>query len=212
MLPPYAPDKTLSRAEAALSIVSPRSVLVQSPAQIALAVRSGIPAFASLRLNVFNDRCAQEIIRLGAAAITASPEIPLGAVRAMSVPRAVIAYGRLPLMLTLRCAISDGGSCCTLDGTGGFHENTEKPHLCRASLTDRTGTAFPLIGMYDGSNVLYNSVPLYMADRMDTLIRCGAGVHHFIFSDETKAEAARVIRAYREGIPPADPAAIRRLK
>ncbi len=212
MLPPYAPDKTLSRAEAALSIVSPRSVLVQSPAQIALAARSGIPAFASLRLNVFNDRCAQEIIRLGAAAITASPEIPLGAVRAMTVPRAVIAYGRLPLMLTLRCAISDGGSCCTLEGTGGFHENTDKPHLCRASPTDRTGSSFPLIGMYDGSNILYNSVPLYMADRMDTLLRCGAGVHHFIFSDETKAEAARIIRAYRDGMPPADPAAVRRLK
>ncbi len=211
-LPPYAPDKTLSRVEAALSIASPRSVLVHSPAQLVLAARLGIPSFASLRLNVFNDRCAGEIIRLGAEVITASPEIPLGAVRAMSVPRAVIAYGRLPLMLTLRCAISDGGGCCTLEGTGGFHENTEKPHLCRASLTDRTGTDFPLIGMYDGSNVLYNSVPLYMADRADTLLRCGASVHHFIFSTESKAEAARIIRAYREGMPPADPSAVRRMK
>ena len=202
----------MSRSEAALSIASPRSVLVHSPAQIVLAARLGIPSLASLRLNVFNECCAEEILRLGAAAITASPEIPLGAIRAMHVPRAVIAYGRLPLMLMLRWAISDGGSCCSLEGTGGFHENHEKPHLCRASLTDRTGTDFPLLGMYDGSNVLYNSVPLYMADRQDTLLRCGAGVHHFIFSTESKAEAARIIRAYREGIPPADPSAVRRLK
>jgi len=212
MMPPYAPDKTLSRAAAALSIASPRSVLVNSPAQIRLAAECGIPAFASLRLNVFNSRCAAEIAALGAQCITASPEIPLGAVRAMQGVRAVIAYGRLPLMLTLRCAISDGGAACRTEGTGGFREEHEKGHLCLASLADRTGTSFPLIGMYDCTNVLYNSVPIYMADRADVLAGCGASVQHFIFSDESGTEAAAVIRAYREGLPPKNPAAVRRLK
>ncbi|MBQ4044476.1 MAG: U32 family peptidase [Clostridia bacterium] len=212
MMPPYAPDKTLSQAAAALSIASPRSVLVHSPAQIALANESGIPAYASLRLNVFNARCAEEVIRLGASCITASPEIPLGAVRAMNVPRAVIAYGRLPLMLTLRCAISDGGKCCRTEGSGGFREDKETSYLCLSSLKDRTGTSFPLIGMYDCSNILYNSVPVYMADRSELLTGCGAEVQHFIFSTESKSEAAEVIRAYREGRAPADPASVRRIK
>jgi len=212
MMPPYAPDKTLSQAAAALSIASPRSVLVHSPAQIALANECGIPAFASLRLNVFNARCAEEILRMGAACITASPEIPLGAVRAMNTPRAVIAYGRLPLMLTLRCAISNGGSCCRTEGSGGFREDKETNYLCIASLKDRTGTSFPLVGMYDCSNILYNSVPVYMADRTDLLAGCGAQVQHFIFSTESKSEAAEVIRAYRQGRAPADPASVRRMK
>ena len=212
MMPAYAPDKTLSQAAASLSIASPRSVMVHSPAQIALANECGIPAFASLRLNVFNSKCAREIIRLGAVCITASPEIPLGAVRAMDVPRAVVSYGRLPLMLTLRCAISNGGSSCRTEGSGGFREDKEKNYLCMASLKDRTGASFPLIGMYDCSNVLYNSVPIYMADRAELQENCGAEVQHFIFSTESKAEAAEVIRAYREGIAPADPAAVRRIK
>lgn len=210
LLPPYAPDKTLSRAAAALSIAAPRSVLAHSPAQLALASECNIPAIASLRLNVFNARCAAEVLRLGAQCITASPEIPLGAVRAMDVPRAIIAYGRLPLMLTLRCALSDGGAACRLGGSGGFSEGKEKAQLCMAELRDRTGTNFPLVGMYDCSNVLYNSVPIYMADRAAELARTGAQVHHFIFSTESKAEAADVIRAYREGRAPTG--AVRRLK
>jgi len=212
ILPPYAPDKTLSQLSAALSIAMPPSVMVHSPAQIALAKKAGIPAFASLRLNVFNGRCAREIHALGADLVTMSPEIPLGAVRDAAVPKAVIAYGRLPLMLTLRCAISDGGAYCRSCQAGGFADGHEKNHLCMASLTDRTGTSFPLVGMYDCTGVLYNSVPLYMADRQSALRGTGADVHHFIFSTETKAEAAAVIRAYCENTPPADPAAVRRVK
>lgn len=212
MLPPYAPDKTVSQIEASLSIAMPRSVLVHSPAQIALAGRLGIPAFASLRFNVFNARCAAEIVRLGAAAVTASPEISLSAVRAMRVPTAVIAYGRLPLMLTVRCAISDGGRFCRAFGCGGFAEGKEKSALCMASLNDRIGASFPLVGMYDCTNVLYNSVPVYMADRLPQLSAAGVCALHFIFSSESKAEAAEVIRAYRRALPPQDPAAVRRLR
>ena len=44
------------------------------------------------------------------------------------------------------------------------------------------------------------------------LAGCGAEVQHFIFSTESKSEAAEVIRAYREGRAPADPASVRRIK
>ncbi|MGM9653249.1 MAG: DUF3656 domain-containing protein [Eubacteriales bacterium] len=212
MLPPYAPDKTMSQIEASLSLAAPRSVLVHSPGQLALAQRLGIPAFASLRFNVFNSRCAREITRMGACCVTVSPEIPLAAVRAVFAPKAVIAYGRLPLMLTVRCAVSDGGGSCRAYGAGGFLENREKSSLCLASLSDRTGASFPLIGMYDCTNVLYNSVPVYMADRLAQLRAAGVSTFHFIFSNESKAEAAEILRAYRRGAPPENPGAIRRLK
>ena len=95
---------------------------------------------------------------------------------------------------------------------GGFTDFIEKNFICRSALTDRTGASFPLLGMYDCSNVLYNSVPLYMADRLDTLYSTGVSTLHFIFSTENKAEVRNVIHAYKNGLPPADPSAVRRIK
>ena len=213
-LPEYAPDKRMGQLRAALSLSEPSSVLAHSPAQIALCREMGIPVTASLRLNVFNSTCAREIRAMGASCITPSPELPLGAVRAIRAEKSVIVYGRLPLMLTLRCAISDGGTSCLLHGPGGFDESrtVTKPHLCLSELKDRTGTAFPIVGMYDCTNVLYNSVPIWMADKQATLASLNAARWHFLFTTETKEEVSAVIRAYSQGLAPVSPAAVRRLK
>lgn len=215
VLPEYAPDKRMGQIRAALSLAAPTSLIVHSPAQIALAREMGIPAIASLRLNVFNDACAREICAMGAACVTPSPELPLGAVRAIRAPKSVIVYGRIPLMLMLRCAISDGGAACPFHGAGGFTEEdgaVQKAHLCMASMKDRTGASFPTIGMYDCTNVLYNSVPIYMADKQKTLSTLGAARWHFLFTTESKDEVNEIVRAYREKRAPKDGHAIRRLK
>ena len=56
--------------------------------------------------------------------------------------------------------------------------------------------------MPDCSNVIYNSVPTYMADRTDRLRRSGVAIMHFIFTDETGAAADGIINAYKNGRPP----------
>ncbi len=213
-LPEYAPDKRIGQIRAALSLGTPTSVMAHSPAQIALAKEMGIPVTASLRLNVFNEHCARKILAVGADVTTLSPELPLGAMRAIRAPKSLIVYGRLPLMLTLRCAISDGGEMCRMHGTGGFADTitVEKNHLCLAAMKDRTGASFPIVGMYDCTNVIYNSVPIFMADKKETLLSLGAVQWHFLFTTESQKEAADVIRAYKEGRAPLDPAGIRRLK
>ncbi len=213
-LPEYAPDKRMGQMRAALSLAKPTSVIAHSPAQIKLAAEMGIPVSASLRLNVFNSLCAEEILGMGASCVTPSPELPLGALRAIRQPKSVIVYGRLPLMLTLRCAISDGGAACAFHRAGGFSDaNTvEKNHLCLASLKDRTGASFPLIGMYDCTNVLYNSVPVWMADKQKTLASLGAARYHFLFTTETRDEVREILTAWQDGRAPADPSGIRRLK
>lgn len=209
---PYAPDITTTQLAARLSVTSPKSVLAHTPSQIAMAKELGIPVFASMRLNVWNTACADAICQMGADLVTLSPELPLGAMRAVRANKALIAYGRLPLMLMMRCAISDGGTHCRTKGNGGFTDFIEKNFICRSTLTDRTGASFPLLGMYDCSNVLYNSVPLYMADRLDTLYSTGVSTLHFIFSTENKGEVKSIIHAYKNGLPPADPSAVRRIK
>ena len=103
-------------------------------------------------------------------------------------------------MLTLRCAIADG-KC----------KKENKCVLCESAITDRHGITFPLYGMGDCTNVIYNSVPLYMADKQNELKKTGASVYHFIFTDETPEECDRIIRAYMDGLTPVDASKIKRM-
>ena len=145
---------------------------------------------------------AKIILASGADVITLAPEAKRGQMRDISapVPASAVVYGRLPLMLMLRCAISDG-EC----------QKKDRCALCTSGLTDRHGVHFPLYGMSDCTNVIYNSVPLYMADKKDSLSRTGAAVYHFIFTDETPEECDEIIKAYISGAAPRDGAAIRRM-
>ena len=72
----------------------------------------------------------------------------------------------------------------------------------RAVLTDRKGMKFPVLSCFGHRSLIFNSVPVYMADRKSELSRAGVRHEHFIFSDETEAEIQNVIRAYRLGLAP----------
>jgi hypothetical protein len=75
-----------------------------------------------------------------------------------------------------------------------------------AVMRDRMGKDFPILredapNGRGHRNVVYNSLPTGMSDRMEDLLRAHLGQHHFIFSVESPAEVDRVITAYREGRP-----------
>jgi putative protease len=64
-------------------------------------------------------------------------------------------------------------------------------------ISDRKGERFPVIGAPDCSSVIYNSTPVWMADRIgDVTRKDGRSFHHFIFTTETGREAARIISDY----------------
>ncbi|MBQ4067436.1 MAG: U32 family peptidase [Clostridia bacterium] len=199
-LPPYLPD---SLAPQVWDDVRQRRVLVHGAGQLKKAREVCAEAAASFRMNVFNSAAADYYASLGADIITLAPEAKRAQMRDISspVPSAAIVYGRLPLMLTLRCAISDG-DC----------KRCDRARLCSSAITDRHGVRFPLYGMPDCTNVVFNSVPTYMADKRDELGRTGISVYHFIFTDESAEECDRIIRAYTNGEAPADPSKIRRMQ
>lgn len=123
--------------------------------------------------------------------ILLSPELTLPRIRDIRAPHAVIVYGRVPLML--------------LEHRTGVH-----------SLTDRRGVVFPVrteqrLGGCRERELIYNSVPVYMADRAEQLARAGITTQHFIFSTESAREVDSVIAAYRDGLPPRGDA-VRRIK
>ena len=171
-------------------------VLANSFSEISLSLKAGAQVVASYRMNAFGKGAAEELARLGCSALIASPEIPLGAVRAMKA--GTVAYGRLPLMHLLRCPQAKNGYC---RGIGGYTPDGKRGGgYCVSVLKDRTGASLPLIGYPDCVNVLFNAVPVYMADRSADLR--GVSRLHFIFTTETRDEVAAVIDAYRKHAAP----------
>ncbi|MDR0930130.1 MAG: U32 family peptidase [Clostridiales bacterium] len=111
--------------------------------------------------------------------ITLSPELNSSQMADIIkvVPVDCIVYGRLPLMHLV-----------------------DNPY--QNSLIDRTGAEFPIIGDF-----LYNSVPIYMADKWRDICTIGLTAARLVFTTENADEAERVIKLYmaaQNGAPPDD--------
>lgn len=163
--------------------------LVGNLGHLSLARCHKLICHGDFRLNITNSLSAKEAVEAGFTDVTLSPELSLPQIRDIPFPKSTIIYGRVPLMLLEKCVIKDNASC-TLCADGSFE------------LTDRRGIKFPVVRSFKHRNVLLNSVPVYMADRVELLIKYNIGAHHFIFTTETNAECQEIIRAYKKGLPP----------
>lgn len=176
--------------------------LVGNLGHIDLAKEAGFELHGSFRLNVSNPHAAGAVASFGFSDVILHPELTLPKCRDVArvgkIGSLAVTYGKVPLMVLEKCVI-----CESLGGKKGelcpIMNSTKK--VCRGSLTDRTGATFPLIREFFHRNMLYNSVPVYMADKRGELDRAANLGEVFIFSDETRDEAADVISAYEKGLP-----------
>ncbi len=204
-LPPVTYDPTESEVKRSLALAKERGVraLVHTPGQLLLAREAGVTAVASHRFVVFNGTTADVLLSLGAESVCVSPELPAAAVREVTAHgernASLITGGRLPLMLTRRCPMSDGGEKCPLGRDGGT-SFTPKDKICRGYLRDRTGAILPAVGDRRCSVSIYNSVPTY-ADAA-TVARTGVSRTFYVFSTESPREADEAVRNLRAGTAP----------
>lgn len=156
-------------------------------AAIELSKKAGIIPVADFGMNIFNSDTAKYLEKTGIAAQVVSPELTVGdaAVINTDVPKGLIAYGRLPLMLTANCPVKNGTQCGKCDRKG--------------VITDRTNTSFP-VSCRMGFSVLYNSKVIWLADRMNDLNGFDFAVLYF--TDEDKNRADEVIKAYKYKLTP----------
>ncbi len=149
------------------------------------------------RLNVTNSATCKVLHEQGVKRVTLSPELNLKEIREITkhtdVPTEVIAYGRLPVMVMENCVIKSQGLCSKSGG--------------KFNLIDRKGERFPVL-CEDCRNVLLNSVPTYMADKIDDLVISGVDVLRLKFTTETKEETKKVITAYKEALSGGQPKSI----
>ena len=159
-----------------------RHALVGNVGHIELARECGFAIHGDYRLNVFSNAAAERYSDF--EEVIVSPELTLPQIRDINAKKAVIVYGRIPLM------------------------TLEKPCGAR-SLTDRTRAVFPVV-KEAGRDIVLNSVPVYTADQKSKLKAASPFSEHFIFTTESKDEALKIIEAYKNGTPPASP--VRRIK
>ena len=174
-------------------------ILVGNAGHIELARATGMTVHGDLRLNVANSMTAKHLSR-ELDDLIAAPELSLAGLRDIrrqcGSMRAVI-YGRIPLMITEKCVGKELSDCNACEGG-------------RTALTDRRGVRFPVLKAFGHRSLIVNSVPVYMADRKNELDRNGIKAGHFIFTTESRSDAAKVIRAYRDSAPPTTD--VRRIK
>ena len=183
MLPPVIMEGELEEIRALCATARSTGVeyaLVGNLGHLCLCREFDLAPICDFRFNVMNSYTGAVLSSLGVNNCLLSPE--LTAPQARSIGGSVVGYGRIPLMLTERCFMSDCFGCGS----------------CSAcSLTDRKGVAFPMIREYKHRTLILNSAVTYMGDRRGEL----RGVYgtHFIFTIETECEAKQISRAYKNG-------------
>ena len=171
------------------------SVLIQNLGQIKEA--KGKILYGGERLNVTNSETVRRLFALGFLRVTLSWELNRQEMQKVAehtdLPLEIICYGRLPLMLIENCIIKSTYHC--VKGESGF------------SLCDRKGEQFPIL--CEGCrNVVLNSVPLYMADKLEDVLSLKPDAIRLMFTVENGGQCEAVIRAYQnamEGKPSQNP-------
>ena len=99
----------------------------------------------------------------------------------------MIAYSRLPLMLTENCIMKNRTGACICQ--------TQK-----TKLVDRTGEEFPVV-KDPGTcrNVILNGKKLYLLDKKQSLSGHGLWALRLQFTTESPAEVSRIVEAWRTG-------------
>ena len=168
-------EKLKARLEE-LKIIGVKNILASNLGAYKTAEAMGFNVFGDFGLNVFNSLTAKEI-----NSPILSFELTLKQANAVSAEdKGIIAYGKLPLMLTRNCPIKNNVGC----------EN------CTGKLTDRKGYSFPVRCSPYPCTEIFNPLPLNLSDKTDDI---NTDFIHFYFTDETKDEISDIVNMFKNG-------------
>ena len=162
-----------------------------------VAKHLGFTLHGDFGLEVFNSHSVDAYRELGLESLTASFELKLAQIRDLSktLPVELVAYGRLPLMVTENCAMKAGaGQCCC--GSGN-------------TLTDRRGAGFPVLKAWGCRNEIFNADTLFLADKAGDYLRAGVSALQLLFTTEDAQTVADMVLRY-QGVGNAVPASYTR--
>ena len=146
-------EKTISALKAVKEKFGIERLMCHTPDCIAIGKKLGFKLHGNFTLNIFNSFSAEYMKTLGLEDFIISPEAKLQQINNIrtDLPVGVLAYGKIPLMLTRNCPIKNESGC----------------KKCSGHITDRTGREFPVICSPYYTEIL-NPDCLYMLDRLES--------------------------------------------
>ena len=150
-------------------------------AAVTIAKQNGFEVLADTGLNVLNSFSLKTLSELNVKSAVLSAEILLEDVKELDneLPKGIISYGNIPLMLFKNCPVKNGITCKECKQNG--------------SITDRKGTVFP-VRCRMGYSELLNSVPICLSDKQDLLSWLDFQILYF--TKETKEQTEQIINDY----------------
>ena len=148
-----------------------------------LGRKMGFVLHGEFGLNIANAGCLAEYERLGLSDCLLSFELSLARARAIggTLPRGLLIYGKLPLMVTRNCPIRLSG-CKDCKGFG--------------TLTDRKKEVFEVRCTSRRYSEIFNSKPVYLADKMEELSGIDYGL--LSFTSEGAKQVDRILLRYTQ--------------
>lgn len=148
-----------------------------------LGRKMGFVLHGEFGLNIANAGCLAEYERLGLSDCLLSFELSLARARAVggTLPRGLLIYGKLPLMVTRNCPIRLSG-CKECKGFG--------------TLTDRKKEVFEVRCTGRRYSEIFNSKPVYLADKMEEVNGIDYGL--LSFTSEGAKQVDRILLRYTQ--------------
>ena len=154
-------------------------------------------------VHCFNSASLAALADLGVRRATLHPELNLAQIRDIEkcIDTEVVIYGKLPLMkignpgdFVAEAKQKDASAIQKEAGTKQKSKPkaaTKVQQALGSVLIDRTGISF-----FVKDGMLYNSVPIFMADKLKDVEKSGITHGRFIFTTESDSEVRMVIKAY----------------
>jgi putative protease len=158
-----------------------------------MAKDAGLVVHGDFGLNITNRFAFEQAVNFGVRSCVLSFEATLEQIKGLQGQNGglsgIIAYGRLPLMLTRNCPVKNGASC---------KKNTSGRFVCK--IKDKIGETLPVICEEQACEIL-NTRPLWMCDRKSDVRNSGVGFVSFYFTVESPEEIDGIIEAWQNGQP-----------
>ncbi|MBQ8576594.1 MAG: U32 family peptidase [Clostridia bacterium] len=236
VMPPVVFDSEWNVVCRMLSCATEHAVshgLVTNPGQFSVLSEYPFVLHGDLRLNLWTAQSADVYGETGLSDVLLSPELSLPQMRDIKsvLPRGAVTYGRLPMMTLQRCiqrerlrerdnrtqreAMSQRGTSSARGAVPEVSDTTNPCTRCDSRpvsyLIDRKHTAFPVTRLWPHRNIVWNSAPVWMADRRDDLLRAELSFEHHMFTTESRGEVEKLIAAYDGRGELTPPSAFRRM-
>lgn len=191
----------ISRKLAQAAKAGIKYALADNIGHINIAREAGFKLFGNAGLNIANTRSLEEYKKLGFKDALLSPELKFAQMRDISkrINAGIVAYGRISVLISENCFIKNAGVCKSEQACGfcGYKG--------RFDITDKTGAGFPVAGDFGHRNIVYNSAPVYLADKRELYKKLGLFFISLNFTRESPGEIRKIISEYiglREPVPP----------